>query len=279
MDLIQLPLEGIMESLKDFGPRLIGALLIVVLGYVAAKVIVGSARRAMRRTDVDQSLVQFFANVLQLLLMGMVAIAAVGKIGVESASFAAVVATLGLAIGLAFKDTLSNFASGVIILALKSFRVGDVIEIGNVVGTVEELNVFATEIRTPDNKRVVIPNALITDNSMINYTAHQHRRIDLVVEVDYTDDLALVKQTLQEVLDAEPRLLDDPEPLIAVLELADSGVKLIVRPWALTDEYWAVRLDLTEAIKLAFDDKGITIPYPQHEVHLRSGEGATGQTN
>lgn len=279
MELLQLPLEGILESFKEFGPRLIGVLLIVVLGYIAAKITIGLARRAMRRTEVDESLTQFIANVLQLLLLGLVAIAAVGKMGVESASFAAVVATLGLAIGLAFKDTLSNFASGVIILALKSFRVGDLIEINNVIGTVEELNIFATEIRTPDNKRVVIPNALITGDSMINYTAHQRRRIDLVVEVDYKDDLALVRQTLQEVLGAETRLLDDPAPVIVVLELADSGVKLGVRPWALTDEYWDVRWDLTEAIKEAFQQNGITIPYPQHDVHLRSGGDAAGQTN
>lgn len=279
MELLQLPLEGILESFKEFGPRLVGVLLIVILGYIAAKITVGLARRAMRRTEVDQSLTQFIANVLQLLLLGLVAIAAVGKMGVESASFAAVVATLGLALGLAFKDTLSNFASGVIILALKSFRVGDVIELNDVIGTVEELNIFATEIRTPDNKRVVIPNALITGDSMVNYTAHERRRIDLVVEVDYKDDLALVKQTLQEVLGAETRLLDDPAPVIVVLELADSGVKVGVRPWALTDEYWDVRWDLTEAIKEAFQHNGITIPYPQHDVHLRSSGDPAGQTN
>ena len=274
MDWLTNPLDEMTAALRDFGPNLLGALLIVVVGYVGTRIVVALARRAMRRTDVDRSLIQFLSNMLQLLLLGLVTVAAVGKAGVESASFAAVIATLGLAIGLAFKDTLSNFASGVIILALRSFRVGDVIEIGGIIGEVEELNVFATEVRTPDNKRVVIPNALITSDSMVNYTAHRRRRIDLVVEVDYEDDLALVKQTLQEVLAAEPRLLDEPEPVIAVLELADSGVKLVVRPWALTDEYWDVRFALTEAIKLAFDERGITIPYPQHEVLIRNSQAA-----
>ncbi len=274
MDWLKNPLDEMTAMLREFGPNLLGALLIVVVGYIGTRIVVALARRAMRRTDVDRSLIQFLSNMLQLLLLGLVTVAAVGKAGVESASFAAVIATLGLAIGLAFKDTLSNFASGVIILALRSFRVGDVIEISGIIGEVEELNVFATEVRTPDNKRVVIPNALITSDSMINYTAHRRRRIDLVVEVDYDDDLALVKQTLHEVLAAEPRLLDEPEPIIAVLELADSGVKLVVRPWALTDEYWDIRFALTEAIKLAFDEQGITIPYPQHEVLLRNAQTA-----
>ncbi len=272
MELFGLSIDRLTATLQEVGPRVVSGIVIAVLGYLVAKVLTVMIRMAMRRAGVDRSLASFLGSAAFLLFMGLVAVAAVGKMGMESVSFAAVVGALGLAIGLAFKDTLANFAAGVILILIRPFRVGDVVEIGAISGTVEEIDVFATEVRTHDNKRVVIPNGKITADSMVNYTAHERRRIDLMVQVDYAEDLALVKKTLHAVLEADPRVLANPEPVVAVAELADSGVDLVVRPWARTEEYWDVRFALTESIKEAFEAADISIPYPQQEIRLRSDQ-------
>ncbi len=264
-----MPFDQVLDKLALVGPRLLAGFAIALFGYLFAKLFTVLVKVGMRRANVDTSLASFLGNVVFLVSMGLVVVAAVGRMGMESISFAAIVGALGLAVGLAFKDTLANFASGVIIILVRPFRVGDIVEIGGVGGTVEEIDVFATEVRTFDNKRIVIPNGKITSDTIINYTAHKRRRIDLVIQVGYDDDLAAVKRTLEEVVKAEPRVLAEPEPVIAVSELADSGVNLVVRPWAATEEYWDVRFALTEAIKEAFEASGISIPYPQHEVLLR----------
>lgn len=250
----------------EYGFAVVGALLVFVVGRLIAKMLKRVLASLLLRSKVDATLSGFLCNTSYALLMALVVITAIGQLGVETTSLAAILAAAGLAIGLAFQSSLSNLASGVMIILFRPFKVGDYIEAAGVSGSVLEVNIFTTTLTSPDNKRIIVPNASITSGDITNYSAEATRRIDLVVGVSYGDDLKKVKTVLKEIVESEPRILKTPETTIAVSELADSSVNLVVRPWVKTPDYWPTRFDLTEAIKLRFDAEGISIPFPQTEI-------------
>ncbi len=261
-----------LQFAKDWGmangPHLIMALIIFVVGRWVARWVTGMASKGFRRADVEPTLGRFLSKLIYYALLAGVIIAAAGELGIETTSFIAIVGAAGLAVGLALKDSLSNFASGVMLILFRPFKVGDVVTAGGVTGKVQQIDIFSTVILTPDNQRIIVPNGGITAGVITNINAEETRRVDLVVGIGYDDDIRLAKTTLEDLVKADSRILTDPAPAIAVSELADSSVNLIVRPWVNTEDYWDVRLDLTESIKLTFDEKGISFPYPQQDVHM-----------
>jgi small conductance mechanosensitive channel len=211
---------------------------------------------------------------IYIALLTFVIIAAIGQLGIQTASFIAVFGAAGLAIGLALQGSLANFAAGFLLVILRPFRVGDFIEAAGVSGTVDAIEIFNTTLKTPDNRLIIIPNAKLSGDNIINYSAMDTRRVDMTVGVGYDADLSVVKTVLNDIISKDERVLSDPEPQIAVAELADSSVNFVVRIWVKTDDYWGVKFDTTETIKVRFDAEGIGIPFPQCDVHLVSGEAA-----
>lgn len=220
----------------------------------------------------DQAVVHFIGSLVRYLLFVIVLIAALGRVGVETASVVAVIGAAGLAVGLALQGSLSNFAAGVLIVAFRPFKAGDYVEIGGVAGSVESIQIFQTVLTTPDNKMIVVPNSGVIGGAITNYSRHATRRIDYVIGVSYKADLKKTKEVITRVLEAETRLLPTPAPTIGVVALADSSVNFVVRPWVKTDEYWAIYFDLLQAIKEGLDEAGIEIPFPQMDVHLNKLE-------
>lgn len=273
MDL-QKYLDTVIPWVSTYALKVLAALLIVILGKWLAKKISILLSRILERNKVDITLTGFLSNIIYYLLIIVVLVAAAGQLGINTTSFLTILGTAGLAVGLALKDSLSNFAAGVMLILFRPFRVGDFVDAGGVKGTVDSITIFNTILNTPDNQRLIVPNGNITSSVITNVTANPTRRIDLVVGISYEDDIKAAKTVLNEILAAEPRILDTPAPKIAVSELGDSSVNLVVRPWVKTGDYWNVYFDLTEAIKLTFDEKGISIPYPQQDVHLFKEETA-----
>ena len=216
----------------------------------------------------DITLTRFLESIVYYTLVVVVLIAVAGQLGINTTSFLTIVGAAGLAIGLALKDSLSNFSSGVMLILFRPYRVGDFATVGGVTGNVMSIDIFNTTLNTPDNQRVIVPNANITNNVITNVTANDTRRVDLTIGIGYGDDVLKTKQVLAEILKTEKRILESPSPKIAVSELADSSVNFVVRPWVKTSDYWDVYFDLTEKIKLTFDKEGISIPFPQQDVHL-----------
>ncbi len=249
-------------------PQVIGALVILVVGLWLSKRIANFFGRVMERRGVDITLVNFLKGLLYYLFVLVVLIAAAGQLGFNTTSFLTILGAIGLAVGLALKDSLSNFAAGVMLILFRPFRVGDVVSAAGVTGGVQAINLFNTILHTPDNQKVIVPNSKIMGDVITNITANETRRIDLVVGISYEDDLEKAKAILWQILAQDPRILKEPAPTVAVAELADSSVNFVVRPWVKTSDYWAVRFDLTEKIKKTFDQEGISIPYPQQDVHL-----------
>ncbi len=260
--------------LQQYALPLFWALLILVIGRFFAKAITAAVSKAMRKSNIDQTLVSFTSNVCYFAILTFIVIAAMGKLGIETTSFAAVIAAAGLAIGLSLQGSLSNFASGVILILLRPFKAGDFVEAGGVSGIIEELQVFNTKIRSGDNKQIIVPNSHITGGNIINYSAKETRRIDMVIGVSYSDDLKKVRAVLETILNGEERVLKDPVPVIGLLELGDSSINFAVRPWVKTSDYWPVLFDLQEKIKLTFDAEDISIPFPQRDVHLYQAQPA-----
>ena len=251
-----------------FGKNLIIAIAIYYVGKLAVSMLVRGMRKVMHARDVDKTLEVFLCNLVRMTLMFIVIIAAIGQLGVETASFIGIFAAAGLAVGLALQGSLSNFAAGVLIVLFRPYRVGDFVEAAGIAGVVEQVQILTTILRTGDNKQVIVPNGQIMDSIVTNYSAKETRRVDMVIGVSYADDLDKVRKTLQEIIAADDRILEDPAPVIAVAALADSSVNFNVRPWVKTADYWAVLWDLTEAIKKRFDQEGISFPFPQQDVHL-----------
>jgi small conductance mechanosensitive channel len=264
--------QAIMEVLSDivltWGVRVLGALVVLILGRMVAGWIRGSVRRMLQRSKVDETLVPFFSNLVYYLIIAFVAIAVLGLFGVPTASFIAVLGAAGLAVGLALQGTLSNFAAGVMLLVFRPFRVGDFIEAAGVAGSVAEIGIFTTSLNTPDNVRITIPNSAVFGQTIKNYAANDTRRNDMVFGISYGDDIARAMQVIQETLVQDDRVLKDPEPVIAVGELADSSVNLVVRPWCRKEDYWGLRFDLTRTLKERLESAGCSIPFPQTDVHL-----------
>jgi small conductance mechanosensitive channel len=254
----------------DFVINVIVAILIFYIGKWVVNLIVEGMLKAMRKGDMDQTLRRFVANLARMLLMLFVIIAAINQLGIQTASLIALVGAAGLAVGLALQGSLANFASGVLIVLFRPYKVGDFIEGGGISGSVEEVQILTTVLKTGDNKRVIIPNSQIMGSTITNYSANDTRRIDLVVGVSYDDDLDQVRSELEKLVAADERILDEPAVTIAVSELADSSVNFVLRPWVKTADYWGVYFGLTEAIKKRFDEVGISFPFPQQDVHLHN---------
>ena len=254
----------------DFAINLVIAIIIFYVGKFVVNLVVKGLLRAMRKGDMDTTLRRFIANLLRMLLMLFVIIAAINQLGIQTASLIALVGAAGLAVGLALQGSLSNFASGVLIVLFRPYKVGDWIEGGGVSGGVEEVQILTTVLKTGDNKRVIIPNSQIMGGTITNYSANDQRRVDLVVGVSYSDDLDKVRKELEALVAADDRILKDPAVTIAVSELADSSVNFVVRPWVKTADYWDVYFDLTEKIKKRFDEVGISIPFPQQDVYVHT---------
>ncbi|MDH3892907.1 MAG: mechanosensitive ion channel [candidate division Zixibacteria bacterium] len=257
-----------------FGPKVIGALAIIILGRIGVGIVAGIIRRLMARAQVDETLTKFVVSLTRIALLVFVFIAALGTLGFETTSFVAVIGAAGLAVGFALQGSLANFASGVMLVIFRPFSVGDYVEAGGQSGAVEEIHIFSTVLRTPDNKKVIIPNSRITGDNIVNYSAKDTRRVDLVFGIGYGDDLLKAKRILERIIADDSRILKDPGPTIAVLELADSSVNFAVRPWVKTADYWSVLFDITEKVKLTFDGEGISIPFPQQDVHMYQVTGS-----
>ena len=256
------------DTMINFGVNIVIAAIILVVGIWLAKRLKGWAAKIMEGRGMDIMLATFLSSIIHILLVVFVVIAALGQLGIQTTSLIAVVGAAGLAIGLALQSSLANFASGVMIIALRPFKVGDFVEAGGISGVVEGIQIFSTQMRTGDNKSIIVPNGSITSSTITNYSAKDTRRVDMVFGISYDDDIKTAKQVLQDLVKADDRILDDPAPVIAVSELADNSVNFIVRPWVNTADYWNVYWDMTEAVKQRFDAEGLHIPYPQRDVHL-----------
>jgi len=260
--------QVISNFIAEYGLRIVGAIAILVLGRIGVGIITSIIGKVMQRASIDDTLTKFFTSVTRIALMVFVVIAALNSLGFQTASIIAVIGAAGLAVGFALQGSLANFASGVMLIIFRPFKKGDYVEAGGAAGTIETIHIFHTVMRTPDNKRVIIPNGSITSNNIINYSAEEKRRIDLVFGIGYGDDIKKAKDILMRLMAEDERVLKDPAPVVAVSELADSSVNFAVRPWVATADYWGVFFDLTEKVKLTFDQEGISIPFPQNDVHL-----------
>ena len=252
----------------DFGINVLIAIAIFYVGKFVVRMIVRGLRKMMQRQEVDKTLETFVCNLVRMALMVVVIIAAIGQVGIQTTSFIAIFGAAGLAVGLALQGSLSNFAAGVLIVLFRPYRVGDFIEAAGISGSVEQVQILTTILKTGDNKQIIVPNSQIMGSIITNYSANNTRRIDMVVGVSYDDDLDKVRATLEELIAAEERILKDPACTIAVSDLADSSVNFVLRPWVNTSDYWGVKFDLTEAIKKRFDKEGISFPFPQREIHV-----------
>lgn len=254
--------------LTTYSFKLIAAILVFLIG----KWIVGRLTKLfvkiLYKHNVEQTLVNFLENVVYYVLLVLVLVAAASQLGINTTSFLTIIGAAGLAVGLALKDSLSNIASGVLLIFLRPFTVGDVVTIAGSTGKVESVNIFHTTMNTLDNQRITIPNSNITTDSITNLFINPTRRVDLVFGIGYSDDIPKAKQILNDLVEADSRILKDPEPTVAVFELGDSSVNFVVRPWVNSDDYWPVYFDLTEKVKRTFDDQEISIPFPQRDVHL-----------
>ena len=262
-------IQKISEGLAEYGLKVLGAIVIFVVGRVVARLLSKLAGKALVRAHVDKTLVKFTEHFCYTLLLVLVVIAALTTAGVKTTSFIAVLGAAGLAVGLALQGSLANFAAGVLLMIFKPIKVGDFVEVGGIKGTVRDIRIFNTILDSPDNVRIVVPNAKVTSDKIMNFTVNGTRRVDLVVGVSYDDDLKKTKQVIEGVLSADERILPEPAPTVAVSELADSSVNFVVRPWVNTGDYWNVYFDMTGKIKTALDDNDISIPYPQQDIHIK----------
>jgi small conductance mechanosensitive channel len=261
------------RAVQLYAVDIVLAIIILILGRWAAKAVVKLVERIMTKRDVDSTLSRFAASMIFALLMAVVIIAALGQLGIETTSLVAIVGAAGLAIGLALQGSLANLAAGVMLILFRPFKAGEYVEAGGVSGTVNAISIFHTTLITPDNKRVILPNAQITSNSITNYTAEDRRRIDMVFGIGYGDDIKRAKEVIDAVLSEDDRILKDPAPTVGIMELGSSSVDFVVRPWVRTSDYWNVFFSLNERMKLRFDAEGISIPFPQREVHIYEHTG------
>lgn len=265
-------MENITTTLQNlivtYGLNLVWAIVILIIGYWTAGFIAKLARKGLERVKIDKTIVRFARNLVYYAVLIFVILAALNQLGVQTTSLIAVLGAAGLAIGLALQGALSNFAAGVIILLFRPFKIGDFVEIADAAGTVEDIQIFNTVLVTRDNKTVTIPNGQVTSGNIVNYSKKGILRVDLVYGIGYGDDILKAKKILEEIVTANEKVLKDPPPLIAVHDLADSSVNFAVRPYVKVQDYWGIHFSLTEAVKLRFDEEGISIPFPQRDVHL-----------
>jgi len=264
-----LKIDYIDMYLVPWSIRIVTALLIFVIGRWLARLLVKMVRRLMQKSQVDAMLIDFIANIAYALLLVIVVLSALDQLGVKTTSALAILGAAGLAVGLSLQNSLSNFASGVMLIVFRPFKTGDYVEAGGTSGIVEAISLFTTRMRTGDNREVIVPNGQIYSGTITNYSARDTRRIDMLFSIGYEDDIKLAKTLIESALGQESRILADPAPAIMVMELGASSVDLAVRPWVNSADYWVVRSDLLESIKAAFDANGISIPYPQQDIHIK----------
>jgi small conductance mechanosensitive channel len=263
---------GLWEKIQSvgvsFGIKLVAAIAIFYVGRIIAKMVTNGVRKLMVAQEVDKILESFVGNLVYSLLMIFVIIAAINQIGVQTTSLIAIMGAAGLAIGLALQGSLANFAAGVLIVMFRPYKVGDFVEAAGIAGSVMQVQILTTILKTGDNKQIIVPNGQIMSSIITNFSANDTRRVDLTIGIGYDDDIDKARDTMQELIDADDRILKDPASLIAVSELADSSVNFVVRIWVKSGDYSAVKFDMTEAIKKRFDKEGISFPYPQQDVHI-----------
>jgi small conductance mechanosensitive channel len=260
-----------------WGIRIAMALAIFVIGRMVVAIIMRGVTRLMENRKIDPTLIGFVTSIIRWGLLLFVIIASLSQLGIDTTSLIALLGAAGLAIGLALQNSLSNFAAGVMLIVFRPFTRGDYVEAGGASGTVDSVGIFTTTLTTPDNKEVIVPNGAIMSDNITNYSARPTRRVDMVFGIAYGDDLRAARAILEEIIQADERVLADPAPMVTVGELADSSVNFLVRPWVKSGDYWDVLWETTEKVKLRFDEAGISIPFPQVEMHLsEAGAGALG---
>ena len=262
------------RELVDFFPSLVAAIVILIIGWLLAKGITGIVRKALSRSKLDGTLVSFLSSMLYMGLMAFVLISSVTKLGVNTTSFVAMLGAAGFAVGFAMQGSLSNFAAGVMMMIFRPIRAGDLVEAGGVLGTVQEVGVFATIINTLENKKAIIANSSITGGNIINYTANGKLRVDMKFGIGYGDDIDKATSIMEGILAADARVLEEPAPRVALVEHGDSSVNFVCRPYTKPEDYWDVWFDTHKAVKKAFDEQGVTIPFPQRDVHMFQATGS-----
>jgi small conductance mechanosensitive channel len=267
MDLSNL-LAKVYELMTVYGMKVLAAIVIFIVGRWIAKGFGKLVRKVMDKRKVDPTIAGFVGHLTYILLLIFFVVAAVGQLGIQTTSFIAILGAAGLAIGLALQGSLANFAAGFLMIIFRPFKVGDYIEGAGTAGTVEQIQIFTTLLKTPDNKAVIIPNAKLTGDNIVNYSTKGTRRMDMVVGIGYDSDIDKARKILEELVTNDGRVLKDPAHKIAVVELADSSVNFVVRPWVNVSDYWDLWFDLTEKVKKRFDESGISIPFPQRDVHV-----------
>ncbi len=259
--------QTLIDLLLNYAPKVVMAIVILLVGLFIIKITIKSSVKIMEKRGVDITLQKFLGNLGGWVLKILLIIAVISQLGIETTSFAAILAAAGLAVGLALQGSLANFAGGVLIMIFKPFKIGDLIEAQGEIGVVKEIEIFTTKLTGLSNKEIIIPNGSLSNGNVINYTTEGTRRVDLVIGVSYDADIKKTKEVLTKVLTSHPKVLKTPAPGVTVLELADSSVNFAVRPWCDTADYWDVYFDVTENAKLALDEAGIEIPYP-HRVNI-----------
>lgn len=268
MEFIEENSEMITEMAMTYGTKLLLAIVVLIVGFWLIKRVVSVLDRVLDNRGVEVTLSRFLESLTGILLKALLLISVASMVGIETTSFIAVLGAAGLAIGLALQGSLSNFAGGVLLLLFKPYKVGDVIETQGHRGTVNSIQIFTTVLKTPDNKTIIIPNGPVANNSIVNYSTEPTRRCDMVFGISYGDDIDKTKAVLKRLIDAESRVLKDPEPALMLSELADSSVNFTLRLWVNAADYWGVYFDMHEAVKKTFDAEGISIPFPQRDVHI-----------
>lgn len=263
--------EKTVEHGIEYGAKILVSIAIFLIGRWIASKIVSLIKKGMGKAKVDPTLISFAGHTIYIALVIVALVAAASNMGIDTTSFIAIFGAAGLAVGLALKDTLSNVGAAVLIIFFRPFKVKDFIEASGVQGTVQSINLFSTTLNTVDNRSIVIPNGALIGGNIINYTSNDQRRIDLVFDIDYKDDLKLAKNVIMEILQAHPKVLKDPTPVVVVGALGNNSVQLFARPWVETADYWDMMFELTEQVKLTFDRHGISIPFPQMDLHLKNG--------
>ena len=251
-----------------YGLQILYAAIVLIIGRWAAKFVRRIIERLMEKGGLDPTIVKFTGNLSYIALLAFAVLAALNQLGIQTTSFVALLGAAGLAIGLALQGSLSNFAAGFLMILFRPFKVGDYIEAAGTAGTVEEIQIFTTTLRSPDNKLVIVPNAKLTADNIVNWSAKGTRRVDMVFGIGYGDDIDRARSVIREIIEADPRVLKDPAPLIALWQLGESSVDFVARPWVKSADYWSVWFDTTEKVKKAFDAEGISIPFPQRDIHV-----------
>ena len=267
--------DQVMAAVTNYGLDIVGAIAILIVGWIASKWVRRAVIKALGKSEnIAPMLRSFFASLAKYLVLIFTGLMVLSQFGVQTASLIAVLGAAGLAIGLALQGTLSNVAAGVMILIFRPFKIGDYVEAGGQAGTIQAVTLFMTEMVTPDNVQIIVPNSQIFGSSVVNYSFHDTRRLDLALGISYEDNIEMAVEAINQTIGADARVLKDPEPLVAVSELADSSVNFVIRVWCEASDYWALKFDMTRALKEKMDSEGISIPYPQQTVHMIQKSGA-----